>query len=108
MGWSSPLQPNPVGSEYILMERVRGRQLSGVWNVMSEAQRFGLVKSMVEIERKLMSAQFRCHGSLYYKDTYPHGKELTEKFVFGPTTERTFWEDQKRGLGIDRGPCMFI
>ncbi|EAW21629.1 phosphotransferase family protein [Aspergillus fischeri NRRL 181] len=104
LAWSSPLQPNSVGSEYILMQRVKGRQLSGVWDVMSEVQRFGLVKSMVEIERQLMSAQFTSHGSLYYKDTYPRGKELTEKFVFGPTTERTFWEDQKRGLDIDQGP----
>ncbi|KAF7173882.1 hypothetical protein CNMCM5623_006128 [Aspergillus felis] len=104
LAWSSPFRPNPVGSEYMLMERVRGRQLSGVWDAMSEAQRFGLVKSLVEIERKLASAQFTNNGSLYYKDTYPYGKELTGKFVIGPTTERSFWEDEKRGLDIDRGP----
>ncbi|RHZ48909.1 hypothetical protein CDV55_101627 [Aspergillus turcosus] len=105
VAWSSPvLQPNPVGSEYILMERVRGRQLSGVWDAMSEAQRFGLVKSLVEIESKLLSAQFTHHGSLYYKDTYLYGKEPTAKFVIGPTTERSFWEDEKRALDIDRGP----
>jgi hypothetical protein len=97
-----------VGSEYILMERVRGRQLSGIWDAMSEAQRFGLVKSLVEIERKLMSARFTHHGSLYYKDTCPHDKELTAKFVIGPTTERSFWEDEKRELDFDRGPCRFI
>jgi hypothetical protein len=90
------------------MERVRGRQLSGVWDVMSEAQRFGLVKSLVEIERKLMSVRFTSHGSLYYKDAYPDGKELTGKFVIGPTTERSFWENEKHELNIDRGPCRFI
>ncbi|RHZ46471.1 phosphotransferase family protein [Aspergillus thermomutatus] len=108
LDWSSPaLRPNPVGSEYILMERVRGRQLSGVWDAMSEAQRFGLVKSLVEIERKLVSAQFTNHGSLYYKDTYrlpSSNQETAAKFVIGPTTERSFWEDERRGLDIDRGP----
>ncbi|KAF4200036.1 hypothetical protein CNMCM8927_004135 [Aspergillus lentulus] len=104
MGWSFPLQPNSVGNEYMLMERVRGRQLSGVWEAMSEAQRFGLVESVVEIERKLMSARFTSHGSLYYKDAYPYGKELTGKFVIGPTTERSFWENGKHDLDMDRGP----
>jgi hypothetical protein len=72
------------------MERVGGRQWSGVWDAMSEAQRLGLVKTLVEIERKLISAQFTSYGSLYYKDIYPYGRELTGKFVIGSTTERTF------------------
>lgn len=76
---------------------------------MSEAQRFGLVKSLVEIERKLMSAQLTNHGSLYYKAIGPSSNdEFTAKFVIGPTTERSFWEDERRGLDIDRGPCRFI
>ncbi|GES57854.1 phosphotransferase enzyme family protein [Aspergillus terreus] len=34
---------------------------------MSEAQHFGLVKSLVEIEQKLVDVKFALHGSLYYK-----------------------------------------
>ncbi|KAF4231061.1 hypothetical protein CNMCM8980_005620 [Aspergillus fumigatiaffinis] len=114
LSWSSPSQHNAVGVEYILMERVRGRQLSEVWDAMSEAQRFGLVKSLVEIEQKLANVKFALHGSLYYKDMYPHGRgiidpaepeqEATSNFVIGPTTQRSFWEIEKQGLGIDRGP----
>ncbi|KAF7166804.1 hypothetical protein CNMCM6106_002502 [Aspergillus hiratsukae] len=114
LSWSSPSQHNAVGAEYILMERVRGRQLSEVWDALSEAQRFGLVKSLVEIEQKLANVKFALHGSLYYKDTYPHGRsiidptepeqEAASKFVIGPTTQRSFWEDEKQELGIDRGP----
>ncbi|KAF4221630.1 hypothetical protein CNMCM6457_001781 [Aspergillus fumigatiaffinis] len=114
LSWSSPSQHNAVGVEYILMERVRGRQLSEVWDAMSEAQRFGLVKSLVEIEQKLANVKFALHGSLYYKDTYPLGRgiidpaepeqEATSNFVIGPTTQRSFWEIEKQGLGIDRGP----
>ncbi|KAF4151201.1 hypothetical protein CNMCM6069_004353 [Aspergillus lentulus] len=79
MGWSSPSQPNSVGSKYMMI-------------------------GVVEIERKLMSARFTSHGSLYYKDAYPYRKELTGKFVIGPTTERSFWENGKHDLDIDRGP----
>ena len=116
MGSSSRLQQNPVGAEYILMERVKGRQLSDVWDTMSEAQRFGLVKSLVEIERRLASATFAGYGSLYHKNAIPSstsmaalvemGEGATREFVLGPTTERSFWEDEKCELDIDRGPCM--
>lgn len=116
MGSSSLLRQNPVGAGYILMERVKGRQLSDGWDTMSEAQRFGLVKSLVEIERRLASTTFAGYASLYQKDTIPSSKSMaalvevdqgaTREFVLGPTTERSFWEDEKRELEIDRGPCM--
>jgi hypothetical protein len=104
------------------MERVRGRQLSKVWDAMSEAQRFSLVKSLVEIEQKLVNVKFALHGSLYYKDMYPHSRgiidpaeleqEATLNFVISPTTQRSFWEIKKHRLGIDQGPyttlvCLF-
>ena len=118
LSWSSPSQHNPVGAEYIFMERVKGRQLSEVWGAMSEAQRFDLVKSLVEIEQKLVNVKFPLHGSLYYKSTCYHGgntvdpiepaKKVTSDFVIGPTTQRSFWEDEKGELDIDRGPCMRI
>ncbi|EAS33804.1 phosphotransferase enzyme family protein [Coccidioides immitis RS] len=114
LSWSSPSQPNPVGAEYIFMERVKGRQLSEVWGAMSEAQHFGLVKSLVEIEQKLVDVKFALHGSLYYKSTCYRGRnvvdpteptnEVTSDFVIGPTTQRSFWEDEKGELDIDRGP----
>ncbi|KAE8401584.1 phosphotransferase enzyme family protein [Aspergillus pseudonomiae] len=116
LSWSNPSQHNPVGAEYILMERVKGRQLSEVWDNMSEAERFGLLKSLVGIEQKLASSRFAFHGSLYYKDAYPHGTTFADPievergntlgFVIGPTTQRSFWEDEKQELDIDRGPCM--
>lgn len=106
---------NPVGAEYILMERVEGQQLSDVWDDMSEAQRFGLAKSLVGIERKLVNAKFTLHGSLYYRDTFPPGRGIAaleiadqegpSKFVMGPTTQRSFWGDEERGLEMDKGPC---
>ena len=100
------------------MERVEGRQLSDVWDTMSEAQRFELVKSLVEIERRLASTTFAGYGSLYHKDMILSDKTMTalvgteqvatSQYVLGPITERSFWEDDKRELNLDRGPCMTV
>jgi hypothetical protein len=89
-----------VGIKYILIERVRGRQLSKVWDAMSEAQHFSLVKSLVEIKQKLINIKFALHSSLYYKDIYPHSRgiidptkleqEATLNFVISPTTQHSF------------------
>ena len=105
----------------MLMERVRGCQLSDVWDTVSETQRFGLVKSLVEIETRLAKTVFTKHGSICYKSIYPCGgnivgpsysssskQEATAKFAIGPTTERSFWENEKRELDIDRGPCKCL
>jgi hypothetical protein len=107
-----------VGAEYILMKRIKGRQLSNVWGTMSEAQRFGLVKSLVAIEAKLARVKMPGYGSIYYKDSYPNGLAMTKdmcppefvtdnvgKFVLGPTTDRLFWVDGRGALDIDRGTC---
>ncbi|OJJ67105.1 hypothetical protein ASPBRDRAFT_34417 [Aspergillus brasiliensis CBS 101740] len=107
LSWSSLSQDNPVGAEYIFMERVKGRQLSEVWGTMSEAQHFSLVKSLVEIEQKLVNVKFPLHGSLYYKSTVDivePAKKATSDFIIGPITQRSFWEDEKGELDIDRGP----
>ncbi|KAJ9317115.1 hypothetical protein DTO271D3_2405 [Paecilomyces variotii] len=118
LGWSARSgESNSVGAAYILMERVKGHQLSDVWETMSESQRFGLVKSLVEIERRLASIRFTNYGSLYYDGTRSKSLNVVDsveqsvdvpdtmsKFVIGPTTERSFWVDERGELDIDRGP----
>ncbi|OAL73986.1 hypothetical protein A7D00_2015 [Trichophyton violaceum] len=121
LAWSSPgPHQNLVGAEYMLMERVGGRQLSEVWDNMSERQRFNLVKNVVEIERKLVNTPFTGYGSLYYKDAYEEsypgyfkainaekvpGKENeVSRFVIGPTTERAFYADNDEKHNISHGP----
>ncbi|KAJ6130826.1 hypothetical protein N7512_003606, partial [Penicillium capsulatum] len=65
--------------------------------------------------RRLASTSFAGYGSLYHKDTIPSHNSMgalvgvdegtTPEFVLGPTTERSFWENEKQELEIDRGPC---
>ncbi|RMZ78659.1 hypothetical protein DV738_g3782, partial [Chaetothyriales sp. CBS 135597] len=108
---------NLVGAEFMLMEKVPGRQLSDVWPTMSEAERFGLVKSIVRIENKLTDLKLSKYGSIYYRDNCPDGLTVeqvgllddrsstsTSGFVIGPVADRHFWPDEKEGLDIDRGP----
>ncbi|RAL12777.1 phosphotransferase family protein [Aspergillus homomorphus CBS 101889] len=85
LAWSSSSQPNPVGAEYILMERVEGRQLGEIWDDI-----------------------------LYYRSTFPQGRSIVameganlegqSKCVLGPTTQRSFWENEMQAMEIDRGP----
>ena len=102
------------------MEKIPGRQLSEVWPTMSEAERFGLVRSLVHIEKKLAEAKLLKYGSLHYRD-YTEGLSLentavllnpinkdTSRFIIAQTTERSFWEHEKRNMDIDRGPCTFM
>lgn len=100
------------------MEKVPGRELCDVWPTISEAERFGLVKSMVGIETKLTTMKLSKYGSLYYRDDQPGALAYeqpttltgcksndTSRFVIGPVTERHIWADEKLDLDIDRGPC---
>ncbi|KAG5294120.1 phosphotransferase enzyme family protein [Histoplasma capsulatum G186AR] len=114
VAWSSPSVPNLVGTGYILMKRIIGHQLSDVWNDMSQAQRFGLVRSLVAIEAKLVKTEMPGYGSLYYRDDYPDGMSMDDvlspagstanRFVLGPSTDRPFWVDGRGALDLDRGP----
>ncbi|KAE8344479.1 hypothetical protein BDV24DRAFT_149024 [Aspergillus arachidicola] len=102
------------------MERVNGRQLSEVWATMCEKQRFGLVRNLVEIERKLVNTRFTGIGSLYYKAACSHGhdavdqtqlpmlkQEKASRFVIGPITERPFGADERQEQGL-RGPWRTV
>ncbi|KAG5292255.1 phosphotransferase enzyme family protein [Histoplasma ohiense] len=96
------------------MKRIIGHQLSDVWNDMSQAQRFGLVRSLVAIEAKLVKTEMPGYGSLYYRDDYPDGMSMDDvlspagftanRFVLDPSTDRPFWVDGRGALDLDRGP----
>jgi aminoglycoside phosphotransferase (APT) family kinase protein len=47
---------NPVGSEYIIMEQAKGFQLSEIWNDMEIDDQAKVVRSLIEIESKFLTA----------------------------------------------------
>ena len=68
--WSSK-GDNPVGSEYVIMEKAPGQPLESRWFGLTPKERVRLVTSVVEIERKMFSFALDSYGSLYYKSSLP-------------------------------------
>lgn len=58
----SPSEDNPVGVEYILMEKAKGVGLQNKWHGMSKRDRHKLALSFVEIEKKFFSIPFWIYG----------------------------------------------
>ncbi|KAE8337770.1 hypothetical protein BDV24DRAFT_154051 [Aspergillus arachidicola] len=95
--WSSRVTGNPVGAEYILMEKQTGVMLSDVWGSLNGKQRAQLVLHVVDFEKTLAATKFNGFGSF--------GKEVqSTKFAIGPTNHRAFFDFGRGLLDIDRGP----
>ena len=118
--WNSRLSDNPVGAEYIIMEKQPGVILNDVWDNMTGSQKAEILKQVIGTEKKLASTRFTKFGSLYYKQDVPESDSATPlffdgngdavhstEFEIGPTNHRSFFDFEKGALDIDRGPCMF-
>lgn len=119
-GWASRVDDeNPVGAEYIVMERVQGESLGSRWSSLSTGELAAVIRQIVDIETRLFSARFPKHGSLYYKKdleakfreddpNVPNdGNLLADRFCVGPLTTRSFWTEERSQMKLDRGPCLF-
>ena len=117
--WSSRAQDNVVGAEYIIMEKLPGIQLSGVWADMGIEDRLTIAKAIARYQKAWMSVSFNKFGSLYYPEdldgstqslsyTNLHDITVTDpRFAVGPSTARGFSDDGRSNVEFDRGPCKF-
>ncbi|KAI9673929.1 MAG: Phosphotransferase enzyme [Caeruleum heppii] len=114
--WSSE-GDNPVGSEYIIMEKAPGQPLQSRWFSLTKKERVHLVTSFVEIERKIFSFALGSYGSLYYRGRLPSHLEADlytpetvdesgdgSRFCLGPATDYMFWRGKRAQLDLNRGP----
>jgi hypothetical protein len=122
----SPSTLNPVGVEYILEEKARGRPLGNIWQTWPIESQRKIVTQIVDLEAKLASLSFQKHGCLYYKtDLTDRGDAaqsvevtascdggsveldfaLLDKFAIGPLTQAVLWDDERATMPLDRGPC---
>lgn len=69
-GYSTNID-NPVGAEYILMEKVQGKSLGDVWFELSPKDRIKVLSGIVDHEAKLLSLSFPAFGSLYLEKDLP-------------------------------------
>ncbi|RAK86262.1 phosphotransferase enzyme family protein [Aspergillus costaricaensis CBS 115574] len=114
-GYSSS-EDNPVGAEYILMEKAMGVGLQNKWHGMSKRDRHKLASSFVEIEGKFFNIPFGSIGSLYFKtdikqdhQTALYAPDVTHNedsqvFCISPTADYMFWYGRRAALNINRGP----
>lgn len=110
---------NPVGAEYIIMEKLQGESLASRWSSLSTKELVEVIKQIVDIEGRLFAARFSEHGSLYYKvDLERELREkrpnelnsvdpLPDRFGIGPIATRLFWLEERSRMALDCGPCSF-
>lgn len=104
----SATDANPVGAEYIIMERLHGESLASRWLSLSTAEVKEVMTQIVEVEQKIFSFCFPAYGSLYYKDDIAEASRIdlqVDGFCVGPISKRQFWHDEREQMQLDRGPC---
>jgi hypothetical protein len=107
------IDENPVGSEYILMEKLPGRPIGDAWFDLSEPQRLQVLHDIVKLESKLFSIRLPASGSIYYAhdlelDTPKVGiPEVNGQFCVGPYTGLRWWFGKRENLDLDRGPRKY-
>lgn len=110
--WNACAAGNPVGAEYIIMEKSDGVLLSSKWPTMSMKEKHQLTQCIIGFERSLLSHHFENIGSLYYETDLARSQDKFSTtaysgFVVGPTTDRKFLEDGRRNFDSDKGPCRY-
>ncbi|PYH98574.1 kinase-like protein [Aspergillus ellipticus CBS 707.79] len=103
---------NPVGSEYIIMEKLPGRPLGDRWFDLSDRERLKVLLQIVQLEAKLHAIELPASGSIYYYasdlpsdgTTHCHPR-LGFSFCIGPHAALKWWTAERASLRIDRGPC---
>jgi hypothetical protein len=105
---------NPVGVEYLLMEKAPGVSLESRWSSFTEQEIEELANSMVEIEAKLFSIRFGAIGSLYFKKDIVRNlqaplyqedfEEASSQFCIGPIADYKFWSGLRAGMDLRRRP----
>ncbi|EFQ97873.1 phosphotransferase enzyme family protein [Nannizzia gypsea CBS 118893] len=112
LAWSSDAK-NPVGAEYIILEKAKGVQLTKVWGGLSEARRLDVIKGLVLIEKQLLSLQFPAYGNLYFRRSIPNlphvplDKDIdpSGQYCIGPAASLE-WADGNETLEYNSGPWM--
>ena len=119
LAWSSD-SANPVGAEYIIMEKAAGIPLFQKWAELPEIEKLELIKNLTKLEAQLSSIRFPAYGGLYLradardpKDYYqPLAGSIDElnAFSIGPSCDRSFHKgpatcSTQPDIDGNQGPC---
>ncbi|KAK4965249.1 hypothetical protein LTR66_012158 [Elasticomyces elasticus] len=114
LAWSSDAS-NPVGTEYILMEKAPGIQLFRVWDRMDDSKKLTLIHNLTRLESQLVSLRFPASGNLYLRHSIPDKvkrKTLNSYidpnlYCIGPSCDRSWLLEpsiETANLDLDKGP----
>lgn len=114
--WNSKAKENPVGAEFIVMEKAEGVPLSQAWSGMNLSQKLQILLAMTSFQNRWLGVTFSHYGSLYYAEDvqpperfyYVENKNTIKdsRFTVGPITGRDWCDADRLCLNIDRGPCV--
>ncbi|EPE31723.1 Protein kinase-like (PK-like) [Glarea lozoyensis ATCC 20868] len=122
LAWSSKASENPVGAEYIIMEKIEGKPLSVYWKSMPIDEKTTIVRTLARYQQAWMSHTFKQYGSLYYSNdvptspgqpTFSYLKRINEsssleiqdkRFAVGPTVCRQTIDYGRAGVNFYRTP----
>ncbi|KAM5474969.1 Phosphotransferase enzyme [Microsporum audouinii] len=106
LAWSSD-KDQPVGTEYIIMEKAPGEELGKSWSTLSISERVGIVSQLVKIQATLSSVDMKHYGSLYYSGEEGGHESIpgvSDRFCIGPSSAIRFWEEERMSMAEYRGP----
>ena len=115
--WASSAE-NPVGSEYIVMAKAKGKELEESWYSMTISERMSMTERIVDLEEKLFQIRFPSSGSIYHR-SFLRSRGIgmppistagvdAEEVCIGPSSAYLWWYGDRDRLTINRGPCMWI
>lgn len=105
--WSSKKE-QPVGVEYIIMEKAAGMELSKSWPTLGISDKVDIVSQLAKIQARIGAVDFGVYGSLFYREGIEGGVNvpgLDDQFCIGPSCDVRFWEEERRFMSAFRGPC---
>ncbi len=106
---------NPVGAEFMIMEKLPGRPIGEMWFDLSEDQRLKIISEVVQTEVKLSKIDLPAYGSVYYERDLPPDMSRTviaptsvnKELCIGPYASLRWWYNERDSIHIDRGPRKF-
>lgn len=121
LGWSSRREPNPVGYDYILLEKLPGVGFDKRFDTAFQFSDYiQTVREVAGIERKLLNIPFSQIGSIFFADDVEPQlrnrpllrrdcpdvpSETLEKYRIGPIMMYSWWKGERALMDVDRGPC---
>ncbi|KAK6835271.1 hypothetical protein RU639_001953 [Aspergillus parasiticus] len=108
--WSSD-DSNPVGAEYVIMEKATGVPLCEQWGKMAEIDKLKLIRNLTKLEAQLAAVRFSAYGGLYRRADVSRlqcqelGGSIDpfNMFCVGPSCDRSFSTDSTADLSTRSG-----